>query len=345
MQNIQQISMDFSVHGIPPRVYGKQDDSGSRFVAISLYNSGAAIALESDALFAMRYKTAQGAYGLYDTLPDGTSAFSLSGNTVTVQLVDQIFSAPGRVECELRIIDSTSGISTWTFYVEVEGSNVGDTLIPSDYINVFSNIAAAVAADADRAEAAASSIDTSALMRADEYDPNNVVRANGGIPAYISTAAIPIGQKGVANGVAPLNSSGTLDGAYFPNELKYVNRTSTEATIVNDLSLPIDSASIEIAKIGRLVICEGNIVATGDGIKNMIYADLGRIFPVAAFGLHDVPGIASTSGEIMICLPKFTESGTSLATIRVLIYRSDLSSFLEASTYSVRFAFSYIAKI
>lgn len=204
MQAIQHISMDFTVHGITPKIYGKQDDSGSmRAVAISLYSGGAAYLLTKNTGFMLRYKTAAGAIGLYDVLPDGSSAFSVDGNTVTVTLVDQIFAMPGNVECELRVIEpetvvysgdtatQTSGmISTWTWIVEVERSNVGDATIPSDYINVLSGYAATAVQAAAEAKESASSIDTASLMKLADYDASSVVKAAGGIADFVLSKTI-----------------------------------------------------------------------------------------------------------------------------------------------------------
>ena len=158
MAIIQPLSMDFALRGIPQRVVGKQDDSGGlRRVSISLTSNGVPYVLASGTEFMIRYKTAQGAIGLYDTLPDGTSPFLFTPGTnyITVSLVDQIFAQPGDVECELRIIEPAGSVSTWTWIVEVERSNSGDATIPSDYINVIAGYAAAAAASAEEAKQAA----------------------------------------------------------------------------------------------------------------------------------------------------------------------------------------------
>lgn len=190
MQLIQKITMDFAENGIPPKIVGKQDDSGaSRAVVIALYNAGVAFEVPSGAAFMLRYKTPSGAYGLYDTMPDGSAAMAAEENRVTVQLVDQIFAAPGRVSCELRIVADGAGVSTWKWYVDVEGSNAADATIPSDYINVFSSIAAEVAENADRAEQAAAAIAPEALMHKADYDPTGAVASAGGIAEYVEANA------------------------------------------------------------------------------------------------------------------------------------------------------------
>lgn len=166
MQLIQTISMDLAFRGITPRIYGKQDDSGAmRGVRIELFNAGAAYAISSGTTFLLRYKTAQGSIGLYDALPDGTAAFSFVAgeNTVTATFVDQMFAQPGDVECELRIVDPAGVATTWTWILDVERGSVGDSFVPSDYINAFNILAASAAESADRAVAAASSLSVTDL--------------------------------------------------------------------------------------------------------------------------------------------------------------------------------------
>lgn len=179
MKLIQKISMDFAFHGIPPRVYGKQDDSQSRIVQIDLFNQGEAWPVPSDAVLMVRYRTPKGAIGLYDTLPDGSTPFEVSDNTVLVQLVDQIFTAAGAAECELRIISTGTGVSTWTFLVDVERGASGDETISSDYINVLTSLTVEANAAAKRAEEAA--------KRAEEAsDPWEITTGTGEVSDYTS---------------------------------------------------------------------------------------------------------------------------------------------------------------
>lgn len=286
MQLIQFISMDFSAHGIPPRIYGKQDDSLSRAVKISLYNGGAAWPIPDGVTMMLRYRTPSGAIGLYDTMPDGTSAFSADGNAVTIQLVDQIFAQAGVTECELRIIDSSSGVSTWTFLAEVEKSASGDASIPSDYINVLTNLAAQVAADAERAEAAADSVDISQNQL---VYPIQITRT-GEEGAYVYEANHTLAQIQMAYGIGRLcvcypmfddytpmlltdisNDSATFARVYAPgdiikqraisiqsdgtvsySEIYGAKEIKSEALTVSPSGLTYDSGNYTVHRIGSL---------------------------------------------------------------------------------------------
>lgn len=226
MQTVQSIAFDFAVHGITPRIFGKQGDVNSRTVQISLYNQGAAWPVPDGALLALRYKLPSGASGLYDKI-DSSPALTADNNTVSVLLASPIFAEAGAAACELVITDAAGGISTWAFMVLVETASVSDTEIPEDYYNAFLDVAsqaAASVADAEaaakRAEAAAESIDIGELMSKTMYDPTGAVETAGGIPAYVAANApqgdfIPMSQKGAANGVVPLGSSTKINSNYL----------------------------------------------------------------------------------------------------------------------------------
>ncbi len=187
MQLVQRIDLDFSSKGIPPRIWGKQDDSGgARAVVLSLYNEGCAYSIPNGAILALKYRTPSGSFGVYDAMPDGTMAIIAKENTVTIRLVDQIFATPGIVFCELRVISQGASISTWKWLVDVEEANPSDASIPSNYVNILTSLANRVSDDANRAEMAANSIDISSLMPYSDYDPTGVVKSAGGIAAYIS---------------------------------------------------------------------------------------------------------------------------------------------------------------
>lgn len=225
MQIISKIAVDLASPGITPRLYGKQDDSGSRWVEIALYNSGVAFAVPDNAVLAVRYTGPTGAKGLYDW------GISHNGNVVLCPLVDQIFAAAGRVTAELRIVDSQSSVTTWAFFVDVEGSKSADATLPPDYINQFTQIASQVAADADRAEAAADSIDTTQLLHYEDYDPAGNVKAAGGIGQY----ARSVTQKYMAGGSVLVEYAWINNGVVLVNARIYADTEEYEMP----LTLPV----------------------------------------------------------------------------------------------------------
>ena len=72
-------------------------DSGSRMLIFELLEEGAPWAPPEGVRAALAFRSEHGFEGEYDTLEDGSDAFSISGNRVTVLLVDQIMAKPGTV--------------------------------------------------------------------------------------------------------------------------------------------------------------------------------------------------------------------------------------------------------
>lgn len=162
MYTFQTISFDFAVHGVTPRVVGKQGDT-NRLVSVYLYDHGNYVEIPESSHISINFRTPSGKSGSYDTLPDGSQAYYFQGNEIEILLAPQIFVEAGVASCDISIVDPYGSISTWTFFVSVEASVLNGAPVPEDYYNSFMSIVANAAADAarasdaaDRAEAAAS---------------------------------------------------------------------------------------------------------------------------------------------------------------------------------------------
>ena len=267
MRTIQSIAFDFSVHGVTPRVYGKQGDVNSRFVNISLFDQGTAWVIPDGALLSIRFRTPSGASGLYDALPDGSSAFEVFENTVCAALAEPIFAESGPVRCELSIASENAGITTWCFVVAVEGASISEQEIPEDYYNGFLSVAAQVAADAKRAEDAAKSFDTTNLMKITSYDPNEIVANAGGIERY----CIPASEKNQPNGVAALNESGQIPVDAIPTRSSTPGISSWPSSILSYSSISaicnrvgnIAFVNIDVTFIASESVSAGKIIISG----------------------------------------------------------------------------------
>ena len=88
MQITKTITLDLLSDGAPVIVDAKQNDSGTRFIAASLFAGGVPFTVPQGAEIAFRYQKPDGTAGFYDALPDGGQAISANGNIVTVQLVE-----------------------------------------------------------------------------------------------------------------------------------------------------------------------------------------------------------------------------------------------------------------
>lgn len=157
MQVTKNITLDLLKTGVPVIIKAKQNDRNTRYIAAHLYVDGLAYPVPSGTEIAFRYKKPDGTAGFYDALPDNSPAITVSGNTVTVELVEQVLTVAGCVHCEINMYNATSEkLTTFTFEIAVEESVLTDAeIISSDYYNVLTEqIAKALQAVTDATEQA-----------------------------------------------------------------------------------------------------------------------------------------------------------------------------------------------
>ena len=157
MQVTKNITLDLLETGSPVIIKAKQNDRNTRYITAHLYVDGLAYPVPNGTEIAFRYKKPDGTAGFYDALPDNSPAITVSGNTVTVELVEQVLTVAGCVHCEINMYNAASEkLTTFTFEISVEESVLTDAeIISSDYYNLLtSEIAKALQAVTDATEQA-----------------------------------------------------------------------------------------------------------------------------------------------------------------------------------------------
>lgn len=129
--NLQQ--PDYSV------IYEPQGNQLSRFVLVKLMDGSVPWTIPENTLVLIRYKKPDGTFGAYDTNESGGSAYSVSGSTVTIELVSQMLTVAGNVAAQIDFYNAAGQhLSTFSFRVAVEASPITDGEIESsDYFNVL----------------------------------------------------------------------------------------------------------------------------------------------------------------------------------------------------------------
>ena len=157
MQVTKNITLDLLETGSPVIIKAKQNDRNTRYIAAHLYVGRLDYQVPSGTEIAFRYKKPDGTAGFYDALQDNSPAITVSGNTVTVELVEQVLTVAGCVHCEINMYNAASEkLTTFTFEISVEESVLTDAeIISSDYYNVLTaEIAKALQAVTDATEQA-----------------------------------------------------------------------------------------------------------------------------------------------------------------------------------------------
>ena len=91
------LSLDLQWKKFPSQFDAMQADAHTRAVEVTLYNGGAAWKPSASVSVAVAFHKPDGTNGLYDTLPDGTAAVTITGNVITAVLAPEVLTAPGTV--------------------------------------------------------------------------------------------------------------------------------------------------------------------------------------------------------------------------------------------------------
>lgn len=122
------VNIDLRRPGVPPTLYAKQDDSGTRAVHIDFFDGGQKYIAPASATIVIRYAAASGACGAYDTI-DGASAYAWDSDYsgVTIDLAGAMLAEQGVVAVDASIVDGNQQISTFSINVIVERSAAAGT--------------------------------------------------------------------------------------------------------------------------------------------------------------------------------------------------------------------------
>lgn len=135
MQVTNKIKMDLTRPDPTLTVHAVQGEVCSRSLQISLYRGHEAWTVPADVTVTVRYAKPDRTKGCYDTLPNGTSAWSAQGNLLTVHLAPQMLTVPGSVKAQIQLIQGPRILSTFALTLFVEADPAAGTMRSENYIN------------------------------------------------------------------------------------------------------------------------------------------------------------------------------------------------------------------
>lgn len=127
--------VDLTKQGSTQRVDAVQNDQYSRCIEFPLTANGEAWTIPDGATAIVRYKKPDGTGGNYDTMPDGSPAYSIHDNTLTVILAPQVLTVPGLVMLAVGLFEGDAEVNTFTVYVYVQ-SNPGVHVQSENYYKI-----------------------------------------------------------------------------------------------------------------------------------------------------------------------------------------------------------------
>lgn len=113
------VNMDLKRPSWMAAIDAVQDDRYCRNLELSLFSGGEVWTIPEDISAVIRYCKPDGVGGEYDTLPDGTTAWSAADNILTVALAPQVLTVPGIVSLSVILIRGNVRLSTFTVLINV----------------------------------------------------------------------------------------------------------------------------------------------------------------------------------------------------------------------------------
>lgn len=157
MQVTKSIKIDLVEKGVQPIVYAKQNDRQTRFIAALLFANGQPFSVPDGVVAMFRAGKPDGTACFYDSNETGAPAITIEGNLVTVELAEQVLTAPGNVQAEINFY--TAGgekLTSFSFAIQVEKSVLTDQeIVSSNYYNVLTEQVKAAQGAAQSAQTSA----------------------------------------------------------------------------------------------------------------------------------------------------------------------------------------------
>ena len=116
------LSLDLVNGGTVLRISGVQHDKYVRHIELSLFAGGTPWAIPSGVSAVIHYASADGRCGSYDTLADGTAAYTIADNRLTVVLAPQVCAVSGITRLSVCLMKGGTELNTAAIMVHVQGS-------------------------------------------------------------------------------------------------------------------------------------------------------------------------------------------------------------------------------
>lgn len=113
------LTMDFNRVDVQGCIDVMQDDKYSRDLVLSLKSNMKAYCPPEGCQVLVRYNKSNGQGGMYDSLPDGTNAWSIEENILTVRLAPQVCTAAGKVMLYITLILEEKELNCFAVCVNV----------------------------------------------------------------------------------------------------------------------------------------------------------------------------------------------------------------------------------
>ena len=114
----KEVTLNLKYREMPVTMDAMQGDSG-RVLIIRFAAGEAEWEIPEDARVILQYCCADGTGGCYDSLPDGSAAYSVNGDALTVFLIPELCAAAGITKLQVTVFSGNVQISAFPMEIRV----------------------------------------------------------------------------------------------------------------------------------------------------------------------------------------------------------------------------------
>ena len=165
------LKMDLQNPGATPIVHTVQNDSYSRNLEITVLSGNRPFVFPDTVSVIIRYRKSDGKGGEYDTLPDGTPAWWIKGNLLTIALAPQVLTVPGSVVLSVTLIENEKHLSVFPIQIAVQPVAHANIAKSQDYFYVTNFLTAPASAKVGQQFRVASVNEAGQVISVEAFDP------------------------------------------------------------------------------------------------------------------------------------------------------------------------------
>ena len=272
-------NLDLVKRELPPRIDVMQDDKYSRNLEIQLMANGKAYYPPDGCRVLIRYSKVDCTGGAYDVLPDGTEAWTIEDNVITVRLAPQVCTKNGPVKMIVTLFSGNSELNCFGLDLFV-WKNPKGVYSSSRYVNVTGFIPQPASANVGQYLEVAAVDGSGRIIALQAVDAPEGGTAEVVLPENIVTADLMSAEETDSDTV-PVNADtlgGFLPSTYLRHgaitaTLQKNMGTLTAATMLPLTTLHATGEAFEVTDGAIKCLLDGYVLASaaiayGDGIAN-----------------------------------------------------------------------------
>lgn len=133
---IKKLKIDLQNPGSTPIIYAVQHDSNVRSLQLELLNGHSPFFIPKDVRVVVRYSRSDGTGGEFDTLSDGTVAWSAKKNILQLDIFPALVSVPGSVDITVSLLSGDQHLSVFPILLLVDPVASAPNAGPENYFYI-----------------------------------------------------------------------------------------------------------------------------------------------------------------------------------------------------------------